>query len=158
MSFSVTQIENSFTSCLTNGVDTAGGTSLKELTIFLESSLLLEKPNLIVQKYCTSCELQSWPFLTFVLVVLSNANTSFYSYCFQANDTDRLCGICTSCWTNACRSWTFTTVLGAGKSLLSFPQLLYSSFHRCSHLLSQMPLGKCGIQIVLLFLYPCTVI
>lgn len=43
--------------CLTNGVATAGGTSLKELTIFLESSLLLEKPNLIVQKCCTSCEL-----------------------------------------------------------------------------------------------------
>lgn len=65
MSFSVIQIENPFTACLTNGVATAGGTSLKELTIFLESGLLLEKPNLIVQKYCTSCELTLCPSCAF---------------------------------------------------------------------------------------------
>lgn len=57
--FQLHTIENPITACLTNGVATAGGTCLKNLTLLVESGSLLEKSDLIVQKYCTSCELRS---------------------------------------------------------------------------------------------------
>lgn len=57
--FQLHTIESPVTACLTNGVAAAGGTCLKELTLLVESDSLLEKSELIVQKYCTSCELQS---------------------------------------------------------------------------------------------------